>query len=202
MTSTTCGSRLKPRCPAHGKRSTLAGSTLSMTTDFGICPRMMRPPRPTPTSACNASSRLPSVADRPQTLRPGWNVRSRARASSVSTPRLEPSSSCHSSTTTQRSPAKRSRPSACVRKSDRLSGVVTSTVGSRFFCLARIAVVVSPVRVPTSQFSPSACSGASSDNAVSPDSARSGVIQSTRSGGGESAGGSSSASSTGPRKAA
>ena len=58
-----------------------------------------------PSSTCIASSRLPSVADRPQTTRPGSSACSRASASCTCTPRLLPISSCHSSTITVCTPA-------------------------------------------------------------------------------------------------
>ena len=77
--------------------------------------------------------RLVEVAERrrqaPDATAPGSSARSRASASCTCTPRLLPSSSCHSSTTTARRCAKRSRQSARDSISDRLSGVVTSAVG-------------------------------------------------------------------------
>ena len=199
MAATTCGSSVKPRCPAHGKRSTFGGMTLSMTVSLGSRPRINFGTPPTPSSTLAAVAVLPSVADRPQTRKPGDHVRRRANASSVKTPRFDDSNSCHSSTTTDRRLANFSRASACVSSSDRLSGVVTSTVGSRSRCFLRADALVSPVRRPTSQFSPSGASGAASDAAVSLESARSGVSHNTRNGGGSTGWTSPKASSSGPK---
>ncbi len=77
-----------------------------------------------------------------------------ANANCTCTPRLLPSSSCHSSTTTMRTLPSTSRASVRASKSDRLSGVVTSTVGSRLFCALRSALAVSPLRAPAVQFRP------------------------------------------------
>ena len=125
-----------------------------------------------------ASDRLPSVADMPQISRPefcagppeeelaplggsepheGGSVGaifqrfSLASASCTCTPRLLPSSSCHSSTTTIFTLPSTSFASARARRSDRLSGVVTSTVGRRWFCALRSAAAVSPLRAPALQ---------------------------------------------------
>ena len=76
-----------------------AGSSVSMTRFLSIRPRTATP-RSSPSSTCIASSRLPSVADRPQTTRPGFQRFRRASASCTWTPRLLPISSCHSSTMT------------------------------------------------------------------------------------------------------
>ena len=75
----------------------------------------------------------------------------RASASSTCTPRLLDISSCHSSTMTVDTCARRSRQSARASISVRLSGVVTSAVGSRLFCRARADDAVSPVRTSTVQ---------------------------------------------------
>src|SRR5215207_8119359 len=78
----------------------------------------------------------------------GAQLLSLARASCTCTPRLLPSNSCHSSTTTIRTPPRTSFASARASRRDRLSGVVTSTVGSRWFCALRSAEAVSPLRAP------------------------------------------------------
>ena len=137
-----------------------------------------------PSSTCIASSRLPSVADRPQTTRPGFQRFSRASASCTWTPRLLPISSCHSSTMTVWTAASSSRaPSrVSIRLSD--SGVVTSAVGKRRSWRARSAGAVSPVRMPTDQGTPRSSSGCLIARAESAASARIGVSQSTPSGGG------------------
>ncbi len=62
--------------------------------------------------------------------------------------------------------------------------MVTSAVGSRLSWRARSAVPVSPVRTPMVQCGASAAPARASASAVSPASARSGVIQSSASGGG------------------
>ncbi len=137
-----------------------------------------------PTRQASASSRLASVADSPQTRSRGSRPRSRASASSVCTPRLVPISSCHSSTTIAPRCAKRSRQSARARNSVRLSGVVTSAVGSRLPWRARAAGPVSPVRTSTVQCGARSAAARARARPVSPASARSGVIQSRVSGGG------------------
>ncbi len=113
--------------------------------------------------------------------------RSRASASSTCTPRLLDMSSCHSSTMTADRCARRSRQSARASISVRLSGVVTSAVGSRLFCRARADDAVSPVRTSTVQCGCNARAARASANPVSAASARSGVIHSAVSGGGASA---------------
>ncbi len=186
---TTSGSRRTPMCPAHGKRSIVAGASVAMSICFASSPRTMRAAaaRSGPSSAAAASVRLASVADRPQTRRPGRRPASRARASSTCTPRFDDNSSCHSSTTSASRCAKRSRQSARDRNSERLSGVVTSTVGSRRAWRAREASLVSPVRTSTDQCGASARAASASASPVSPASARSGVTHSMARGGGWSA---------------
>ena len=171
-----------PRWPPHEKRPGFTGSSVSMTSCFSTRPCTSTPPlRPSRTSI--ASSRLPSVALRPQTASCGFQVLSRASASCTCTPRLLPMSSCHSSTITVWMPASSS--CACSRVSIRLSdsGVVTSTVGKRRSCFARSAEGVSPVRMPTVQPRARSSSGAFIARAESAASARIGVSQSAPSGG-------------------
>ena len=175
--------------PAHGNRSIVFGSMLSMTMALVSAPRTMRArgDLPTPTRHSSASSRFASVAESAQVTRPGRAPRRRARASSVCTPRFDESNSCHSSTTIAASPRKRSRQSARARNSVRLSGVVTSTVGNRLPCRARAPAVVSPVRTSTDQCGRSAAAAVVNARPVSAARARSGVIQSSVRGGGASA---------------
>ena len=176
-------------CPAHGKRSIVFGSMLSMTIAFASWPRTSAAAvlRAGPTSAASATSRFASVADRPQMRTSGRSAASRASASSVCTPRLVDRSSCHSSTTTASRCAKRSRQSARARNSVRLSGVVTSAVGSRLVCWARAGAAVSPVRTATVQCGRSAAAASASARPVSAASARSGVSHRSVSGGGSPA---------------
>ena len=61
--------------------------------------------------------------------------------------------------------------------------MVTSAVGSRLLCRARMPGLVSPVRVSSVHGMPRSCSGWRERLGVSAASARSGVIQRTRSGG-------------------
>ena len=87
-------------------------------------------PLPGCSSTSSAWGWLPRVAERPQTISSGIHWRRRASASCSCTPRLLPKSSCHSSTTSMRKPAKAWRASARVSRV-RLSGVVTSALGRR-----------------------------------------------------------------------
>ena len=160
ISSITCGSIVSPRCPPHGKRSARPGSRESMTSFFGTSPCTIVPALlPLPSSVPIASCRLPSVADMPHTMSAGFQRLSRASASCTCTPRLLPSSSCHSSTTTIFTLPSTSLASARESSTDRLSGVVTSTVGKRAFCAARSAEAVSPLRAPADQSGASASSG-------------------------------------------
>lgn len=189
ISSSTCGSIVRPRWPPHGKRSARPGSSESTTSFLGTAP-CTSTPSCSPSKACMASCRLPSVADMPHTASPAFQRLSRASASCTCTPRLLPSSSCHSSTTTILTRPSTSLASARASSSDRLSGVVTSTVGRRSFCALRSADEVSPLRAPALQRCTSmpwasiASSGCCSARSVSAASARMGVIHSTVSGGG------------------
>ena len=210
ISAITCGSMAKPRWPAQGKRWVCLGSRVSITSVLGVAP-LTSTPFGWPSSVCIASFRLPSVADIPQTHKapavfagceasaaedvpfastpPGGatgphQVLSRASASWVCTPRLLPSSSCHSSTTTMRTEDSASRASALASMTDRLSGVVTSTDGQRRACALRSVPLVSPVRRPMLQgrrpgWAASASIGACNARTVSKASARIGVIHST-----------------------
>ena len=191
MDCTTCGSSDRPMCPAQAKRSTRSGSStctcsaLSMRpcTSRGLARRGARGGR-AGTSVASASGRLPSVADMPHTCRRGFQPDRRASASCTCTPRLLPTSSCHSSTTTSCTLARRSCASARASSSDTLSGVVTSTVGRRRSCAARSPLAVSPVRRPLLQCGARSGRGSCRARSESAASARMGVIHSTVSGGG------------------
>jgi hypothetical protein len=113
----------------------------------------------------------------------GLQRRRRASASCTCTPRFEPTSSCHSSTTTIFTLPSASRASRLARASDRLSGVVTSAVGSRAACRARSDAGVSAVRRPTVHAICMSASGAASARTVSAASARIGVTHRTVIGG-------------------
>ena len=102
-----------------------------------------------PTSVARASSRLASVAERPQVQRPGESVRNRASASSVCTPRLVASSSCHSSTITVSSAANTSAAVSSESRIESVSGVVISPSGQASRSCRRLAAEESPVRRST-----------------------------------------------------
>ena len=154
-----------------------------MTSVLSMRPRTIVP-GVVPSSTSIASGRLPSVALRPQITSPGFQRLRRASASCTWTPRLFPISSCHSSTTTVCTPDRSSR--AVSRVSIRLSdsGVVTSTVGNRRSWRARSLGGVSPVRMPTVQFTPRSVNGERKAWVESAASARIGVSHNTPSGGG------------------
>ena len=179
----TCGNIVNPKCPAHGKRWAMSGSRVSMISFFGTAP-CTNVPSSCPSSVRIASTKFPSVADMPHTTSAGLKVFNRANANCVCTPRLLPISSCHSSTTTARTLFIRSAASARDSNPDRLSGVVTSTVGKRVFWALRSAAVVSPLLALIVQCawfgSPNkTSSGNCRARWVSAASARIGVIHST-----------------------
>ena len=72
----TCGSILRPMWPAHGKRSIVAGSALTISIVLVSRPFTIRvragvaPARAGPTRHASASSRLASVAESPQSKGP------------------------------------------------------------------------------------------------------------------------------------
>ncbi len=189
--ATTAGSMRRPRWPAQEKRSGASGSSVSTTSVLSTRPCTSTPPCAGASGASSvsmASGRLPSVADMPQAMSCGFHVASRASASCNCTPRLVPSSSCHSSATTRRTRDSCSCASARASSSDRLSGVVTSTVGRRRAWALRSPLAVSPVRAASVQRASGGCSRASSPSgsarafSVSAARARMGVIHSTVSG--------------------
>ncbi len=181
----TVGRRRSPRCPAHGNGASASGSKLSISIRFGIPPSTTSidagvPSSVRPPSTSAASSIFPSVAERPHTRRPGAARRRRASASAVRTPRFEPRSSCHSSTITVCSPAKRGAKSGWLRRSERLSGVVTSASPGLLRIFRLRYVDTSPVQRSTRQSIPRPCSGSRRFVSVSAASARMGVIHKTR----------------------
>ena len=138
-----------------------------------------------PSSACIASSRLPSVADRPHTTSCGFQRRSRASASCTCTPRLLPISSCHSSTITVCTRGEVAR--ARVRASAAASAIRASSP-ARVRQAAGPAARVRPPACrrcagPRVQRGASSGSGSCSARVVSAASARIGVIHSTCSAG-------------------
>jgi hypothetical protein len=159
-----------------------------MTVFFGSVPWMSVAFQPTPSVGFRgantfiATFKFPNVALRPHVRNFGFHERNRASASSTCTPRLPPINSCHSSTTTHRRSAKRSRVSAWLSIRQRLSGVVTRAVGRCVFCFVLIEALVSPVRVCTVHGSAKSSIGFNNDWAVSWASARNGVIHSNRRG--------------------
>ena len=100
-------------------------------------------------------------------------------ASSVCTPRLEPNSSCHSSTTNRSRCAKSCSCDFPERRRCRLSGVMIKTSGSLFFCFCRSALLVSPFLILTVQGIPISTVASSMALPMSLASARSGVTQSS-----------------------
>ena len=199
----------RPRWPAHAKRSWASGSSVSSVSERGLAASMIGASGACGSRASRASSRLPSVADSPHVRSVGDNARKRARQSCSNTPRLLPSSSCHSSTTTARSPRNCSAVSAydSSRASD--SGVMTSTSDWPLRDSRLSRALASPVRIATVHGRPSASIGARSARVVSFASARNGLIQSTRVRAGTSsprlrlgAGGSRKACNSGPPNAA
>ena len=187
ISSTTGWAICAPRWPAQVKRPGSAGSRVSINRVLSIRPRTRAgawaPEGRGPSSIAIAAARLPSVADRPQTTSAGFQTISRASSNCVCTPRLLPTSSCHSSTITVCTPRKRSAASARDISSVADSGVVTSTVGRRRSCRARSADDVSPLRRPSDQSGARSASGKASARWVSAASARMGVSHRTASGG-------------------
>ncbi len=176
----TCGNNLSPRCPAHGKRSMCSGTTLSMAISLGISPCILRPAAArAPSNTCMALSVLPKVAERPQICVCGRQPCKRAMASCVKTPRLLPISSCHSSTIMAARELNLCLAPGYESRSERLSGVVMSTVGSCFCWRARTEAGVSPVRVSTVQSSSKYAMGSRSAWLISAAKARSGVSHKT-----------------------
>ena len=144
----------------------LSGIRASICSTLGSCPRTITCGVTMGASSTRcAASRLPKVADNPHTCNgvferaecaePAQRA-NRASASCVCTPRLLPMSSCHSSTTTSRTDANWCLASGRLSSKVRLSGVVTSALGSRRCWRARSAELVSPVRRPMLQSTPSA----------------------------------------------
>ena len=178
---TRAGSIARPRCPAQGKRPASAGSRVSMRTALsrGACTSRGGGPCDAAcrwVSTAMACAGSASVAEMPQTQ---GRLGKAVSASCSCTPRLLPSSSCHSSATTSRSRRSCARPSARESITHRLSGVVTSTSGGCRSWRALTLLAVSPVRHSTRK--PGSTGAASRSRAcrVSCASARIGVTHST-----------------------
>ncbi len=92
--------RFKPRWPAQGSVSISSGMIEIISVFFFSLVKTSVLFSVFGTSTSSASSIFPIVADMPQSLTAGCNPLSLEIASSVITPRLEPSNSCHSSTAT------------------------------------------------------------------------------------------------------
>ena len=101
------------------------------------------------------------------------------QASSTCTPLLLPTNACHSSTTIISIDRNSLELSRCAINTCNDSGVVTRMSGNRDFWAAFTLLDVSPVLVPTSQFSPSPSTMRSAALAMSEESARSGEIHRT-----------------------
>ena len=153
MMSTTWSRSWTPRWPDHGNFSKASGMRLSTAMRFSMADRMMRASfsRSRPTKVSIASSRLPMVAEMPQTRMDGDKAFNWAMANSTCTPRLFPSRSCHSSTTMALRPPNRFSPPFLASSTCRLSGVVIRISGMRRSCLCFWAEGVSPVRTSTVQ---------------------------------------------------
>ena len=146
--------------PAQGNRSIGSGISVLICRRRGMRAVISRAAEAWggPTSVARASSRLASVAERPQVQRPGESVRRRASASSVCTPRLVASSSCHSSTTTVSSVANTSAAVSSESRIESVSGVVTSPSGQAWRSCRRFAAEESPVRRSTRHARPAGVS--------------------------------------------
>ena len=177
-TGSNCGNIDNPRCPDQGKRSTSSGMSVVISVSRWMSANTIAPVSArVPNSTCMASRKFPMVALIPHMHKPLANTFNLDSASSICTPLLVPSSSCHSSTTTACNPAKYSPVDFCDNRMCKLSGVVINTSGGFFFCFARCALLVSPVLFSTRQ-GKSRCRIKSLKAAViSGASARIGVIQ-------------------------
>lgn len=175
----TRASCARPRWPAQGKRSPLSGNKVSRVIVRGLTPETSAALGRCGNSTSRACDKLPSVADSPQMRSCGVHPRKRARHNCSSTPRLLPSSSCHSSTITQRSADSCGAVSGYDNSKASDSGVVTSTSSLPLRARRLSRALASPVRRPTCQSSPKASTGSRSARAVSAASARNGVIHNT-----------------------
>ncbi len=179
ISSITGCSICRPRWPPQGKRETFSGIRESTTIFLRVSPSTSTPAS-SPSSTWRARSRLPIVADTPQTRSSGRQRRSRASASCTCTPRLLPISSCHSSTMIMSRLRNCSSAAALLIMSVRLSGVVTRVAGMLRVWRARSLAFVSPVRAPMRHSGISSAAESSSARCVSAASARIGVIHRTR----------------------
>ncbi len=135
-------SKCNPKCPRHGKVSIFLGmmdfTTIFLRTFALIKTELFRNSVSIPRSTSCACSRFPMVAEIPQMRNWGEMVFKRDNPSSICTPRLLPSSSCHSSTTTAFSGLKVFSYPLLASNSIKLSGVVIRRSGMLFFCCALI----------------------------------------------------------------
>ena len=155
----------EPEVPGPGEAlDRLRGSASRRGSPWAPRRATSRPAAPrSPSRAASAVSRLPSVAESPQVRKSGRKRRSRARASSVWAPRLFPSSSCHSSTTTRRSSAKSSRGVRAGEEEREALGRGDQGGGELLALAVAHRGRVSPVRRSRVQGMPSSASGARSD---------------------------------------
>ena len=163
-------------CPAHGSFANAWGMVLSTSMSLWISARISAP-SVDPTNASRASSGSAKVALMPHTRMSCFGLRWAIQdtANSTCTPRLDPSNSCHSSTTTAWAFDRRSAPPFWAIKMCKDSGVVIKMSGSAVRCLAFSLAEVSPVRVPTSQSNPKPATMARAASAMSADKARRGA---------------------------
>ena len=126
---------------------------------------------------------LPIVAETPQRRTLGAIRERRASASSVCMPRLEPRSSCHSSTMTVRRCLNVCKDSGYESISVRLSGVMTIAVGGDCRCRSFTELEVSPVLCSSDHGTSNPRMHSSRARQVSLASARKGVIHRASNGG-------------------
>ena len=179
-TSATSSNNCNPMCPAQGSRAKALGMVLSTSMSLWMSALTITPCAD-PTSASKADSGAANVALTPHTpvRRPSAAATCRIQdtANSTCTPRLDPKSSCHSSTTTMRAWDNRLAPPFWATRMCSDSGVVIRMSGRDVRCLAFSLAEVSPVRVPTSQANPSPSTMARAASAMSADKARKGATQ-------------------------
>jgi hypothetical protein len=151
ISSTTCGSIVRPRWPPQGKRSARPGSSESMISFFGTWPW-------TSVRIALATEqrvhRLMQVAERRRhapDAQPGFQRRNRANASCTCTPRLLPSSSCHSSTTTISHGAEHLGRIGAREQQRQAFGRGDQHGGQAAVLRGTLAELVSPLRAPADQ---------------------------------------------------
>jgi len=140
MIGNTFSSSFMPMCPAQGSVSNSSGKMVLTAIFFLIFDLMIIcfVGLFIPNNTSSASSIFPIVAEIPQVLILGNMPRSREIASSICTPRLEPMSSCHSSTMMVVRPSKNPWYALVENSTCMVSGVVIRISGglrSCFFCV-------------------------------------------------------------------